>query len=244
MIKEKNTLVDNIKMIFWAFLVAMLIRTILFQPFTIPSGSMIPSLLVGDYLFVSKYSYGYSNYSIPFNPKIIEKRVFSKYPKRGDVAVFKLPTNTKVDYIKRIIGLPGDKIQVVNGKLIINGKKLKLEKSDNFNYTDRRGNDIIIPRYKEYIDENVHDIIDILSNSKGDNTQIYIVPEGHYFMMGDNRDNSLDSRFMSQVGYVPYENLVGKAEILFFSINKEESIWKIWRWPSMIRWNRILMKIK
>lgn len=243
MIKEKDTLIGNVKMIFWAFLVAMLIRTILFQPFTMPSGSMLPTLLVGDYLFVSKYSYGYSNYSIPFNPQIVEKRIFSKYPKRGDVAVFKLPSNTKVDYIKRIVGLPGDKIQVINGKLTINGKELILEKSGNFNYTNRMGINTIIPKYKEYIDNNIHDIIDILPNSKGDNTQLYIVPEGHYFMMGDNRDNSLDSRFMSQVGYVPYENLVGKAEILFFSIDKEESIWKIWQWTSMIRWNRILMKI-
>jgi signal peptidase I len=243
MIKEKDTLIGNVKMIFWAFLVAMLIRTILFQPFTIPSGSMLPTLLVGDYLFVSKYSYGYSNYSIPFNPQIVEKRILSKYPKRGDVAVFKLPSNTKVDYIKRIVGLPGDKIQVINGKLTINDKELILEKSGNFNYTNRMGIKTIIPKYKEYIDNNIHDIIDVLPNSKGDNTQLYIVPEGHYFMMGDNRDNSLDSRFMSQVGYVPYENFLGKAEILFFSIDKEESIWKIWRWPSMIRWNRILMKI-
>lgn len=244
MIKEKNTLIGNIKMIFWAFLFAMVIRTILFQPFTIPSGSMIPTLLVGDYLFVSKYSYGYSDYSIPFNPKIIKKRIFSKYPKRGDIAVFRLPSNTKVDYIKRIVGLPGDEIQVINGKLILNGKKLRLEKSNNFTYTDRTGVNVIVPQYEEYIGKNTHNIIDIIPNSRGDNTQLYTVPEGHYFMMGDNRDNSLDSRFMSQVGYVPYKNLVGKAEILFFSINKEESIWKVWQWPSMIRWNRILMKIK
>ena len=231
---------EIVRVFIHALILAFLVRTFLYQPFNIPSGSMKSTLLVGDYLFVSKFSYGYSKYSLPFSPSLFSGRIWSDTPERGDVAVFKLPTDNSTDYIKRVIGLPGDKIQVIDGVLQINGEPVKREKTSDFNETDGSGNVRRIQRYTETLPNGVtYDTLDIYSASFGDNTREYVVPEGHYFMMGDNRDNSTDSRFLSDVGYVPLENFVGRAEVIFFSIDGSARFWQVWMWPTSIRWGRL-----
>ena len=231
---------EIIRVFIHALILAFLVRTFLYQPFNIPSGSMKSTLLVGDYLFVSKFSYGYSKYSLPFSPSLFSGRIWTGTPERGDVAVFKLPTDNSTDYIKRVIGLPGDKIQVIDGVLQINGKPVKREKTKDFSETDSAGNVRRVQRYKETLPNGVtYDTLDIYSASFGDNTREYVVPDGHYFMMGDNRDNSTDSRFLSDVGYVPLENFVGRAEVIFFSIDGSSRFWQVWMWPTSIRWGRL-----
>ena len=240
-VTKKSSFFENIRTLIYAILIAFFIRTFILQPFTIPSGSMLPNLLVGDYLFVSKYSYGYSRYSLPLSPNIIKGRIFSRLPERGDVAVFRLPKDTKIDYIKRVIGLPGDKIQIKNGLIYINDQQITHQNySDNYKYLTRYNKDAL---KNENLDGNIYTILDLETGSLGDNTAIYRVPNNHYFMMGDNRDNSLDSRFIDQVGYVPFENFVGKAEFLFFSSDKSVPIWKIWSWHKKFRFDRIAKKI-
>ena len=223
-----------------ALILALIVRVFLFQPFNIPSGSMIPTLLVGDYLFVAKYAYGYSRYSFPFGPDLFSGRIWSKEPERGDVVVFKLPRDNETDYIKRVIGLPGDEIQMIHGVLHINGQAVKKERIDDFVQTDPSAATRRVPRYRETLPNGVtYPVLDLTQDSIGDNTEVYKVPEGHFFMMGDNRDNSTDSRFLSEVGFVPFENLVGKAKIIFFSIDDDASFLEVWKWPRDVRWSRI-----
>jgi len=239
--KNKNSIFENIRTLIYAILIAFFIRTFILQPFTIPSGSMLPNLLVGDYLFVSKYSYGYSRYSLPFSPNIIKDRVFTRLPERGDVVVFRLPNDTDVDYIKRVIGLPGDKIQIKNGLIYINDEQVSITNyNDNYKYHTQYNKNTL---KNEILDGKSHLVLDLETGSLGDNTGIYRVPNDHYFMMGDNRDNSLDSRFIDQVGYIPFENFVGRAEFLFFSSDKSVPLWKIWNWHKKFRFDRIAKKI-
>lgn len=244
--KQQNALWENIKVIIQALLLAMVIRTVLFQPFTIPSGSMMPTLLVGDYIFVNKFAYGYSKYSLPFSPNLFSGRVleFSK-PKRGDVIVFRLPQQPDIDYIKRLIGLPGDHIQVKEGVLYVNGKAVPKQADGSFTSDYRLDPGTDVPIFRETLDNGVtYDTLDQSPNSRGDNTREFIVPEGHYFFMGDNRDNSLDSRFEEGPGMVPEENLVGRASVIFFSLGNDTSFREIWKWPSNMRWERLFKGVE
>jgi signal peptidase I len=231
---------EIVKVVVQALLLALVIRTFLFQPFNIPSGSMMNTLLIGDYLFVSKYSYGYSRYSFPYGIVPFSGRVWAAEPERGDIVVFKLPTDNATDYIKRVVGLPGDSIQMIDGVLHINGTAVKRERIADFVETDQYGVERRTARYRETLPNGVsYDTLEYGSGDLYDDTPVYKVPAGHYFMMGDNRDNSKDSRYLDGVGYVPFENLVGKAQVIFFSVGEGEPLWKVWLWPWTVRWNRI-----
>jgi signal peptidase I len=252
--RKEGGIAETVRVVIHALIIALVIRTFLFQPFNIPSGSMIPTLLVGDYLFVSKYSYGYSTYSFPTSicipyvgcsPQIslFSGRIFSSQPQRGDVVVFRLPKDDSVDYIKRVVGLPGDNIQVVHGVLNINGAPVKREPVTEGCVAHE---DLLRPVmcYRETLPNGVsyitHDFTD-----KGllNNTDVYTVPSGEYFMMGDNRDNSTDSRVppdSNGVGYVPFQNLIGKAQIIFFSIGGGAHAWEIWA----VRWSRLFTLVR
>lgn len=232
-----STILDTIKTLLVAGIIAISFRSVVAEPFNIPSGSMIPTLLVGDYLFVSKYSYGYSRYSFPFGIAPITGRVFEDTPQRGDVAVFRLPSNPSVDYIKRVIGLPGDVVQVKQGILHLNNTPVNrrligtvqpssLQSTADTVYRET------LPDGREHMIQEVNDI------QLFDNTRAFTIPEGHYFMMGDNRDNSRDSR-SSSVGVVPIENFIGKAQFIFFSVDQSARIWEIWKWPTSVRFSRI-----
>ncbi|WP_173931261.1 signal peptidase I [Chelativorans sp. Marseille-P2723] len=236
--KKSGGLGETVNVIVQALLLALVIRTLLFQPFSIPSGSMRPTLLEGDYLFVTKWAYGYSRHSLPFSPPIFSGRIWGSPPERGDVAVFKFPPDPSLDYIKRVIGLPGDRVQMRDGQLFINGEAVKREKIGEINDPDITEMPRPVDVYRETLPNGVsYETLDLSPNSIGDNTREFVVPEGHYFMMGDNRDNSTDSRF--SVGFVPEENLVGRANIIFFSISGGASPLEIWRWPSEVRLSRI-----
>ena len=243
--EAKSGVKDTVRVIIHALILAFIVRVFLFQPFNIPSGSMIPTLLVGDYLFVSKYAYGYSRYSFPFGPDLFSGRIWAEDPKRGDVVVFKLPRDDETDYIKRVIGLPGDEIQMISGVLQINGEPVRKERISDFVLEDPSGRERHLTRYRETLPNGVSfSVLDLVNEGIGDNTEIYKVPENHFFMMGDNRDNSTDSRFLSEVGFVPFENLVGRAEIIFFSINEDSKFWELWRWPTDVRWSRIFQVVQ
>jgi signal peptidase I len=269
--KGQESWLETIKTVFWAVLIALLVRTFAYEPFSIPSGSMLPGLLVGDYLFVSKFSYGYSRYSFPWSPKLFSGRILEGTPQRGDVVVFRLPSDPKIDYIKRIVGLPGDTVQVKAGRLHINGKMVER----------RRTGQVVVYEQEETTGRYVERLYQVYSESLpagpsgqgvrphtiyersdadfgSDNTPEYAVPAGHYFMMGDNRDNSCDSRFSAAynptgpggqrcgqiVGFVPFENFVGRAEFLFFSTDGSAELWEVWKWPFAIRYGRLLMGVR
>ena len=240
---------DTAKIIVEALAIAMVVRLFFFQPFSIPSGSMKETLLVGDYLFVSKLSYGYSSYSFTSSFKLFDGRIFSDTPERGDVAVFKLPRDNSTDYIKRVIGLPGDEIAVSRGVVYINGKEVPRVRDGSFKTREDGGPPRDIARYKETLPNGVtYTVLDSEANGPFDNVGPYTVPAGHYFMMGDNRDNSTDSRAQWGVGYVPLENFVGRADIIFFSAATDEpgafSIFSPWRWPFDIRWERFFKIVR
>lgn len=242
---EKGEVSELAKTAIIAVLLALIIRTFLYEPFNIPSGSMLPTLLVGDYLFVSKPAYGYSKYSFPFGIADFDGRMAEDKPKRGDVVVFKLPSNPSIDYIKRVIGLPGETIEMINGRLYIDGVRVAreavgyVESEDNGNASRQR-----LTEYIETLPGGImHSIYELSDHDNLDNTVKVTVPEGHYFMMGDNRDNSMDSRVKDLVGFVPFENFVGRADILFFSLSEEGSIFNPLSWPKKIRFSRIFDKI-
>ncbi|MEQ9517904.1 MAG: signal peptidase I [Parvibaculum sp.] len=231
---------ENIKTISFALLIALVIRTFFFQPFNIPSGSMIPTLLIGDYLFVSKYSYGYSRHSFPFSAGLFDGRILRSEPERGDIAVFKTPADNRTDFIKRVIGLPGDEIQMRDSVLYINGVAVPRVRIENFIERDAFDGVREVPQYQETLPNGVaYTTLDRVPNALSDNTGVYRVPAGHYFMMGDNRDNSSDSRVPSAVGYVPLENFVGKAQVIFFSTDGSARIWAFWNWFGATRWERL-----
>lgn len=233
---------DTIKTVFYAILIAIIIRTIWFEPFKIPSGSMYPTLYVGDYLFVSKYTYGYSKHSLPWSLPLFEGRIWEDEPERGDVVVFKYPQDNKTDFIKRVIGLPGDKIKLERGRLFINGEMVEREQVEDFTIRNAYGS---AERYRQYIETlpngKKHRILELSDHEAHDDFKEIVVPQGNYFMMGDNRDRSDDSRV--NVGFVPAENLVGKARFLFFSHNEDEEWYKPWSWPKKIRWDRLFDSI-
>ncbi len=240
----KKIIIENIKTLFFALVIAILIRSFLFQPFYIPSSSMEPNLLIGDRLFVSKYTYGYSKHSLPFSIKLFKNRILSRTPQAGDVIVFKTPADNRTDYIKRLIGLPGDKIQIIDNNLYINDEKVKKKKI--INSIDINCGDEIIE--VNFFQETLPNGAKYTSTYRRDgsmmNSDIYIVPNNHYFFMGDNRDCSKDSRFLSSVGYVNFNNLVGKAQILFFSNDiKKGSIFKFWNLGNSLRIERFFKKI-
>tara|TARA_B100001093_G_scaffold239226_1_gene229140 strand:- start:2392 stop:3126 length:735 start_codon:yes stop_codon:yes gene_type:complete len=241
---SKKIIIDNIKTLFYALIIAIIIRSLLLQPFYIPSSSMEPTLLVGDRLFVTKYSYGYSKHSFPFSPPILSSRIFFSDPKRGDVVVFKTPSDNRTDYIKRLIGLPGDKIQFIDSNLYINSSEILkslTSKSDKI-FCGNRTIDVFTFEEKLLNKKSYRTVY--LKNFPYNNSDIFIVPEDHYFFLGDNRDCSKDSRFLSSVGYVHKDNLVGKAQFIFFSSNKSiGSFFAFWKWHKSIRLNRFFKKI-
>ena len=273
---KKEGFWDTVKTVFWALLIAMAFRSILYQPFSIPSGSMKPTLLVGDYLFVSKFSYGYSKYSFPFSPDLFDGRIWGSMPERGDVVVFKHPEkdgcsegpigftarlannigsmlgvtrydpgpNDCIDYIKRVIGLPGDEVQMIDGVLHINGQRVGLTRTENFwepksihgervrlsncaNAPVPQGGRCEIEQYIEELPGGRKHAVLNLGFSNKDTTEVFNVREGHILFMGDNRDNSIDSRF-KEVGQVPLENLIGRAEVI--ALSSEGAFWQLWKW--------------
>lgn len=242
--KDEDSLWETVKTVGIAVAIAIVVRTFAYEPFSIPSGSMIPTLLVGDYLFVSKASYGYSRHSLPFSlPLVPGDRVMFEAPERGDVAVFKLPTDGRTDYIKRIVGLPGDTVQVKGGVLHINGEAVKRERMGEFVYQDTNGIYHNTIRYKETLPNGkVHEIIEESDSFPIDNTPVFRVPAEHYFAMGDNRDNSRDSRYSIDVGFIPMENLVGRADVIFFST--DGSFLEFWKWPWALRFGRFFNGIQ
>ncbi len=241
----KQEILSFLKTLLAALFCAVLIRSFFFEPFFIPSGSMKPNLLIGDYVIVSKYNYGYSRYSFPLGFNLFSGRVFSdngnKMPQRGDVVVFRFPPDPSINYIKRVIGLPGDVVQMRDGVLYINNQKIEKISDGQFVDGDQNSPSLNINKFGEIMPDGKKIITLDAAITPQDNTGIYQVPEGHYFMMGDNRDNSQDSRFLNQVGFVPEENLVGKARFIFFSC--EKPIWQFWHWHHSIRWQRIFQKI-
>ena len=241
---NKNFLIENIKTLFYAFVIAIVIRSLIIQPFYIPSSSMEPNLLVGDRLFVTKYSYGYSKHSFPFSPPIFKGRFLFSEPNRGDVIVFKTPADNRTDYIKRLIGLPGDKIQFIDSNLYINNSevlKSRLSSNDKI-FCGKRKIDVftfeeILPNKRKYISVYLKDF-------PFQNSNIFNVPKDHYFFLGDNRDCSKDSRFLSSVGYVHKDNIVGKAQFIFFSSDKSiGSFFSFWKWNKSIRIDIFFKKI-
>ncbi|MCC7250683.1 signal peptidase I [Hyphomicrobium sp.] len=244
---------ETAKIIVQALAIAMVVRVFFFQPFNIPSGSMKSTLLIGDYLFVSKLAYGYSRFSFPFSPNLFSGRIFGGEPKRGDVAVFRLPQDESLDYIKRVVGLPGDQVQMREGVLYINGQAVPKVYKDEFANIEcdpyfRHCRRVVYKRYEETLPDGgpTYTVLDLEPEGEFDTTEVFTVPAGQYFMMGDNRDNSSDSR--ASVGFVPFENLIGRAEIIFFSaaIDEPDAMrwFSPWTWPFDIRWSRFFNLVR
>jgi signal peptidase I len=262
-IKKEETLFETIRSLAWVVFVVVAIRTLLFEPFNIPSGSLIPTILVGDYVFVWKLGYGYSKYSLPLWNPPFSGRLFGRMPNRGDVAVFRLPRDPSIVYIKRVIGLPGDRIQVTHGQLYLNGEAVPRQQIEDF-IDEEYGIPRPIRQFRETLPNGVvHEILQDGDDNPLDNTQEYVVPPDRLFMMGDNRTNSEDSRALSDVGYVPFENLIGPAEFRFFSIRQigmrsdnsgtttfftpgygKHSWWEFWWWPFEIRYSRFFTPVR
>jgi signal peptidase I len=255
--KDEDDIIELVKAMAVAAAIALLIRSFAFEPFNIPSGSLLPTLQIGDYLFVEKYAYGYSKYSFPFDLINFDGRIFGAQPKRGDIAVFRQPKKTGIDYIKRIIGLPGDKIQVKEGILYINDKGVMRDFRNAETITDD-GRTALYKRYIETLPNGVqHYIYEISDDGRYDNTPEYTVPDGAYFAMGDNRDSSLDSRAQDELGFVPAENLIGRAWFIFFSTegagNKCDRQGdfaavaslgcKLVEWPQAVRYSRFFKNV-
>ncbi len=240
----KKYIIDNLKTLFYALIIAIIIRSLLIQPFYIPSSSMEPTLLVGDRLFVTKYSYGYSKHSFPFSPPIFKNRIFENKPNKGDIVVFKTPSDNRTDYIKRLIGVPGDIIQFIDGNLYINNNQVVRTLVNNNVYLYYGSQKINVSTYEETLANNKSYIVSYRNDVSYQNSDKYIVPDNYYFFLGDNRDCSKDSRFLSEVGYVHKNNLVGKAQFLFFSSDSRKgSIFEIWKWPKIIRYDRFFKKL-
>ncbi|GBQ15602.1 signal peptidase I [Swaminathania salitolerans] len=247
--RRQDTPLETVRFVLSWLLVLVVIRTVLVEPFTIPSGSMIPTLQVGDYVFVTKFDYGWSRFSLPFSPDLFKGRIWGAAPHRGDVAVFRYTQNTSEDYIKRIIGLPGDHVQVTGGELYINGEKVPRRALGAYSVDDERGDAQTGMRYLETLPPSkggvsvTHQILKQTDAGEPNNTREYIVPEGYFFAMGDNRDNSSDSRFQADngrdLGYVPMVNLVGKARFVWFSYEARHPVWQFWQWPFEIRWSHL-----
>jgi len=241
---KKNVIIDNIKTLIYALLIAIILRSLLIQPFYIPSSSMELNLLVGDRLFVTKYSYGYSKHSFPFSPPIFSGRIFDNSPNRGDIVVFKTPSDNRTDYIKRLIGLPGDTIQFIDGNLYINNNQVLMTLINDKQILYCGSQKISVSTHQEKLPNNKSYIVSYRNDVSFQNSDKYFVPENYYFFLGDNRDCSKDSRFLSEVGYVHKDNLVGKAQLLFFSSNSREgSIFQIWKWPNIIRYDRFFKSL-
>ena len=241
---DKNFFSENIKTLIYALIIAVIIRSLLVQPFYIPSSSMEPTLLVGDRLFVTKYTYGYSKHSFPFSPPILNKRIMFSSPERGDVIVFKTPADNRTDYIKRLIGLPGDKIQFIDTNLYLNNSEILKSKINNKTTIFCGDKSIDVYRFQEKLSNGKKFHTVYLKDYTYQNSDVFTVPKDHYFFLGDNRDCSKDSRYLSSVGYVHKDNLVGKAQFIFFSSDKKiGSFIQFWKWHKSIRFNRTLNKI-
>jgi len=241
---DKNFFLENIKTLFYALIIAVIIRSFLIQPFYIPSSSMEPTLLVGDRLFVTKYSYGFSRHSFPFSPPILNKRIFFNNPERGDVIVFKTPADNRTDYIKRLIGLPGDRVQFIDANLYLNNSEIMKSKVKNKIQINCGSRLIDVYRFEEKLpnEKKFHTVY--LKDYTYQNSDVFTVPDDYYFFLGDNRDCSRDSRFLSSVGYVHKDNLVGKAQFIFFSSDKKiGNIFAFWKWHKSIRFNRTFDRI-
>ena len=241
---DKNFFSENIKTLFYALIIAVIIRSLLVQPFYIPSSSMEPTLLVGDRLFVTKYSYGYSKHSFPFSPPLFNNRIIFSSPERGDVIVFKTPADNRTDYIKRLIGLPGDQIRFIDSNLYLNNSEILKSKKSNDDIIYCGNKTIEVFTFEEILPNNKKYKTVYLKNFSFQNSDVFNVPKNHYFFLGDNRDCSKDSRYLTSVGYVHKDNLVGKAQFIFFSSDKKiGSFIKFWKWHKSIRFNRTFNKI-
>ncbi|NHN87872.1 signal peptidase I [Acetobacter conturbans] len=246
---KKEGLFDFVRWLVSVVLLVLVVRTFLYEPFNIPSGSMIPTLQVGDYLWVSKYSYGYSKYSFPLSPNLFEGRIWGAEPHRGDVAVFRFTKDPSIDYVKRIVGLPGDHVQVRGGQLYLNGGAVSCVPEGDYteedeNHLNRAGHRCLetLPG-SEGASPVEHQVLRFPEDGLRNDTPDYVVPPGYFFAMGDNRDHSADSRFMGEgdedLGFVPMENLVGRAGMIFFSVDMRHPFWQFWAWPTEIRWARL-----
>ena len=241
----KKFIIDNFKTLFYALIIAIFIRSIFIQPFYIPSSSMEPNLLVGDRLFVTKYSYGYSKHSFPFSPNLFKGRIMFSEPKRGDVIVFKTPADNRTDYIKRLIGLPGDEIQFIDGSLYVNNNQIIKTLVSSTDVIFCGNQTIKVNTFEEKLPNGKKYKATYRKEYSFQNSDKFLIPENHFFFLGDNRDCSKDSRFLSEVGYVHENNLVGKAQILFFSSDyRIGSILKFWQWKEILRTKRFFKLIK